>query len=96
ITGTIRSPEYVFPTSYADLALPTQGNLMVVYLPLEDLQALIGSDDGVNDAIFLLKDRKADQEVIDSLEPFGISSVVHKENHPSVVFMDLGSAKLKN
>ncbi len=96
IVGTIRSPEYVFPTAYADLAVPTQGNLMVLYVPLSDLQTLIGVDDGVNDAIFLLKDPKANQEVIDSLEPFGISSVLHKEDHLSVVFMDLGSAKIKN
>jgi ABC-type lipoprotein release transport system permease subunit len=96
IVGTIRSPEYVFPTAYADLALPTQGNLMVLYVPLPDLQALIDLDDGVNDAIFLLNDQGADQEVIDSLDQFGIKSVVHKEVHPSVVFMDLGSAKIKN
>jgi putative ABC transport system permease protein len=96
IVGTIRSPEYVFPTAYADLALPTQGNLVVLYVPLSDLQALVGSDDGVNDAIVLLKDQGGDQQVIDSLEPFGIRSVLYKEVHPSVVFMGLGSAKIKN
>jgi putative ABC transport system permease protein len=96
IVGTIRSPEYVFPTAYADLAVPTSGNLMVLYVPLADLQALIGMDDGVNDAILLMDEPKAEEEVIDSLEPFGISSVLHKENHPSVVFMALGSAKIKN
>jgi len=96
VSGTIRSPEYVFPTAYADLALPTSSNLLVLYVPLSDLQTLFGGDEVVNDAIFLLDHAGNDQEVISSLEPFGIGSVLHKEEHPSVVFMDLGSAKIKN
>jgi putative ABC transport system permease protein len=96
IVGTIRSPEYVFPTAYSDLALPTQGSLAVLYLPLEDVQALINDTDVVNDAIFLLEDDGDAESVITLLEPFGISSVVYKEDHPSVVFMSLGSAKIKN
>jgi len=96
VVGTIRSPEYVFPTAYADLALPISGNLLVLYVPIADLQALSGDVPVVNDAIFLLDDAGGEQGVVDSLEPFGIGSVLHKEEHPSVVFMDLGSAKIKN
>ncbi len=96
IMGTIRSPEYVFPTAYSDLALPTQGSLVVLYLPLEDVQALINGTDAVNDAIFLLEEDGSAEDAIDQLEPFGISSVIYQEDHPSVVFMRLGSAKIKN
>ncbi|NOQ53729.1 MAG: FtsX-like permease family protein, partial [Thermoplasmata archaeon] len=81
---------------YSDLALPTQGSLAVLYLPLEDVQALINDTDAVNDAIFLLEDDGDAETVITLLEPFGISSVVFKEDHPSVVFMSVGSAKIKN
>ncbi len=96
IVGTVRSPEYILPSAYGDLSLPTQGSLVVLYVPLPDVQALINDTDRVNDAIFLLEEDGVAEDVIDQLEPFGISSVVYQENHPSVAFMRLGSAKIKN
>ncbi len=96
IVGTVRSPEFLLPTAYSDLSLPTQGSLVVLYVPLPDVQALINGSNGVNDAIFLLEEDGVAEDVLDELEPFGISSVVYQENHPSVVFMSLGSAKIKN
>ncbi len=96
VVGTIRSPEYVFPSAYSDLALPTQGNLVVIYMPMEDVRGVINSAEGVNDIAFIRTEDGDGQAVIDALEPFGIQSITFKEAHPSVVFMGIGSAKIKN
>jgi putative ABC transport system permease protein len=96
IAGTVRSPEYILPSAYGDLSLPTQGSLVVLYMPLADVQALVNDTDAVNDAIFLLEEDGEAQDVLDRLEPFGISSVTYQDSHPSITFMDLGSAKIKN
>jgi putative ABC transport system permease protein len=97
ITGIVRSPEYIFPSAYSDMALPTIGTLLVVYMPLEDLQAEVAGGDPVVNDIIVLVDRERDKEnVVTSLEVFEKDSVTYKENHPSVVFMDIGSAKMRN
>jgi putative ABC transport system permease protein len=97
LTGMVRSPEYIFPSAYADMSLPTMGTLLVVYMPLEDLQAEVAGGDPVVNDIIVLVDRQEDKEtVVSSLQGFEKDSVTYRENHPSVVFMDIGSAKLRN
>jgi putative ABC transport system permease protein len=94
LTGTVRSPEYVFPTAYSDMALPTAGTLVVIYMPLDDLQAKVGP--GVNDIIVLMKEGADKEQVVAGLEPYDVDSVTYQRNHPSVVFMDIGSDKMRN
>jgi putative ABC transport system permease protein len=97
LTGIVRSPEYIFPSAYSDMALPTIGTLLVVYMPLEDLQAeIVGGDPLVNDIIVLVDKEKDKETVVSSLEGFEKDSVTYSENHPSVVFMDIGAAKMRS
>ena len=94
VTGVVRSPEYVFTSAYADMALPTPNTLLVLYMPLADLQAAVGP--GINDVIVLLMPGADREAVASALGPFSPDSMVYREAHPSVVFMEMASSKIKN
>jgi putative ABC transport system permease protein len=93
ITGLVSSPEYLFTSAYTDYGLPMAGSLVVVYMPLSDLQDLTG--DGVNNVIVILEDGGSGDAVVEDLEPFGTDSVTKKDEHPSVTMMSVGADKMK-
>jgi ABC-type lipoprotein release transport system permease subunit len=94
ITGTVRSPEYIFSSAYTDYSIPFIGSLVVIYMPLDDLQSIAGS--GINDAIILVNNQGDEENVIASLDEFSLQSVTFLESHPSVTFWNIGTAKLKS
>lgn len=94
ITGLVSSPEFLFPSSMAEYSIPLGGNLIVIFMDLEELQAVVGK--GVNDVYVLLKDKGEVEEVGTALEPFGLKKIILQEDHPSRVFMNVGAAKMRN
>ncbi len=94
LTGTVRSPEWIYTSAYGEYSVPVVGTLAVIYMPLEDLQAFIGA--GVNEAIVLVEDGGSKEAVVTSLEPFGVDAVTFLDTHPSVVFMEIGSNKMRS
>ncbi len=96
LTGLVRSPEYVFASAYTEYSVPVVTSLVVVYLPLADLQAAMGAQGAVNDVIALLGPGASGDGLVGALEPLGIDSVTYRQAHPSVVFMNIGATKLRN
>jgi len=94
LTGLVRSPEYVFASAYAEYTVPLVSSLVVVYMPLGDLQDIAGG--GINDVIALMADGDPGSGLVAALEPFGIDSVTYKASHPSLAFMEIGAHKLRN
>jgi len=94
ITGIVRSAEYIFNSAYTEYSLPFSGNVVTVFLTLEDLQQYSGS--GINDVIVLLEDDGSRDTVVESLDGFDIKAITYQESHPSVKFMNIGSGKLES
>ncbi len=93
ITGLVSSPEYLFTSAYTDYGLPMAGSLVVVYMPLSDLQNVTGG--GVNDVVLTLENGGSGEKVADDLERFGTDSVTKRSDHPSVTMMKVGAEKMK-
>jgi len=94
ITGLISSPEYLFPSAFAEYSIPLGGNLIVVFMDLDELQAVAG--EGVNDVYVLLNDQGDVEEAGKALAPYGLKKTTLQEDHPSKVFMVVGAAKMRN
>ena len=94
ITGSVQTTEYLFFQAIPDSSLPFPGQVAVVYMGLEDLQDIIGP--GVNDIILILSSGSNSADAISELEGLPISHVIPQRDHPSIVFMDLGTVKMKN
>jgi len=93
ITGLVSSPEYLFTSAYTDYGLPMAGSLVVVYMPLSDLQDITGG--GVNNVVLTLENGGSSDAVVDELEQFGTDSETKREDHPSVTMMEVGAEKMK-
>jgi putative ABC transport system permease protein len=96
ITGTITGPEFVFSSAFGDYSIPTTGTLVIIVMPLRDLQEIMGMGPVVNEVIVLLTDGGTEDSVISSLEGVGVRSVTYQDEHPSRVFMKIGANKMKN
>jgi putative ABC transport system permease protein len=83
----------MFLSSVPDSSLPLPGELVVLYMDLEELQNITGY--GVNDILLLVESGQR-SAVVDSLEPLPVSKVTFQEDHPSVVFMEMGAGKMRN
>jgi len=94
ITGLVSSPEFLFPSSFAEYSIPLGGNLIIIFMDLEELQTVAG--EGVNDIYVLLKDEGNVNAVGAALEPFGVKKTTLQDDHPSRVFMAVGAAKMRN
>ena len=94
ITGSIQTTEYLFFQAIPDSSLPFPGQVVVVFMGLEDLQAIVGP--GINDMILIFSSGSDSEDAIPELEGLPISHLVRQRDHPSIVFMDLGAVKMKN
>ena len=92
-TGTVQTAEYLFASSVPDSSLPLPGELVVLYMEIDELRDITGF--GIND-ILLNVEEGSEEEVAGSLEDLPISSVVYQEDHRSVVFMEIGAGKMRN
>jgi len=92
ITGHVATPEYLFPSAYAEYSIPVGNNLIILYMNLGFLQSVLG--EGVNEVIVLLDGPQ--QEVDATLAQFGIAGVTEQDEHPSLTFMEIGAAKMRN
>lgn len=96
ISGTMTGPEFVFSTAFGDYSVPAAGTLVVIVMPLEDLQDVLGMGPVINEVTVLLSDGGDDDKVIASLEDIGVRSVTYQDDHPSRAFMRIGATKMRN
>ena len=94
LTGIVRSPEFIFTSAYEEFTIPMAQSLIIVFMDLEELQTVAGP--GVNEAVILMNDGGSEESVLVALEPLGVDSVTYKDSHSSVMFMKIGSTKMKN
>ncbi|MEA3558026.1 MAG: FtsX-like permease family protein, partial [Candidatus Thermoplasmatota archaeon] len=93
VTGSVQTPEYMFPSPVQDSSLPLPGNIVILYMNLSELQDRTGLD--VNDILLKVENGQRDS-VVASLGSLPVSRITFQEDHPSVVFMDLGAGKMRN
>lgn len=93
VTGTVQTAEYIFASPIEDAMLPLPGNFVVLFMDLGELQESTGL--GINDIIVKV-DKDKREGVVDSLGTLSVSEVVYQEDHPSVVFMEMGAGKMRN
>jgi putative ABC transport system permease protein len=96
ISGTITGPEFVFATAFGDYSIPAAGTVVVIAMPLEELQTLMGMKDLVNEVTVILSEGGDADVVISSLPGTGTNSVTYQDDHPSRAFMRVGSNKMRN
>ncbi|UCF09006.1 MAG: FtsX-like permease family protein, partial [Thermoplasmata archaeon] len=96
ISGTVTGPEFVFSTAFGDYSIPAAGTLVVIVMPLDELQDITGLGPVVNEVTVLLTDGGDDENVISSLQDVGVRSVTYQDEHPSRSFMRIGSNKMRN
>ncbi len=96
ISGTVTGPEFVFASSFGDYSIPASGTLVVIVMPLNELQDILGKGPVINEVIVLLTHDGDDDNVISSLQGVGVKSVTYQDDHPSRAFMRIGSNKMKN
>lgn len=92
ITGTVKTIEYMLSGTTTESAIPTNTDFVVVYLSLPDLQSYLGIGAKINDIILITDDN---DRVLESLDNYSLKSVIKQSDHPSILFMDVGSDKLK-
>lgn len=92
-TGTVQTAEYIFASPVADSSLPLPGNFVVLYMDLGQMQERTGM--GVNNILIRVHDG-AREDVVSSLGRLPVSEIIYQEDHPSVVFMDIGAGKMRN
>ena len=91
--GTVQTAEYIFASPVEDSSLPLPGDFVVLFMGIDELQNRTGL--GVND-IEIMVDNSDRTAVLSSLSDLPISEVTFQEDHPSVVFMNLGAGKMRN
>jgi putative ABC transport system permease protein len=96
ISGTVTGPEFVFSNAFGDYLIPATGTLVIIVMPLDELQNLTGMGPVVNEVTVLLTDDGDDDGVISSLQNIGVKSVTYQNDHPSREFMRIGANKMKN
>ncbi len=96
ISGLVTGPEFVFASSFGDYTIPAPGTLVVIIMPLDELQNITGLGLKVNEVTVLLTDDGDDDSVISSLQGVGVKSVTYQDGHPSREFMRIGANKMKN
>ncbi|MGA1820795.1 MAG: FtsX-like permease family protein [Thermoplasmatota archaeon] len=93
VTGTVQSAEYIFASPVQDSSLPLPGNFVVLFMDLDELRNRTGL--GVNDIILNVDNGKRDA-IVNSLGALPVSEIVYQEDHPSVIFMEIGAGKMRN
>ncbi|MHC4752753.1 MAG: FtsX-like permease family protein, partial [Planctomycetota bacterium] len=96
ISGTISGPEFVFSSAFGDYSIPTVGTLVVIVMPLKELQDIVGMGPVVNEVTVLLTDSGSEDKVISSLQGVGVKAITYQNDHPSREFMRIGANKMKN
>jgi len=96
ISGTVTGPEFVFSTAFGDYSIPAAGTLVIIVMPLNELQNITGLGPVVNEVTVLLTEDGNDEMVISSLQGVGVKSVTYQNEHPSRAFMRIGANKMKN
>lgn len=91
--GTVQTAEYIFASSVQDSSLPLPGDFVVLFMDIRELQDKTGL--GIND-IMLEVDKDNREGVVSSLGSLPVSEILYQEDHPSVVFMDIGAGKMRN
>ncbi|NLT38202.1 MAG: ABC transporter permease [Methanomassiliicoccus sp.] len=91
ITGVVRSPEYLFNELQAGAIISGSGGATIIYIPLPTLMSASGNN--IND-IALMVDGGTREEIAASLVSLPVSSMTFKEDHPTVVFIDMGASKM--
>ncbi len=92
-TGSVQTAEYMFPSSVPDSSLPLPGQIVILFMDLGELQNITGF--GVNDILINVENGQSDQ-VVASLWDLPVSEIIFQEDHPSVVFMDMGAGKMRS
>jgi putative ABC transport system permease protein len=96
ISGTVTGPEFVFSTAFGDYSIPAAGTLVVIVMPLDELQTISGFGPVINEVTVLLSNGGDDDLVVSSLQGVGVKAVTYQDDHPSRTFMRVGSNKMKN
>jgi ABC-type lipoprotein release transport system permease subunit len=96
ISGIVTGPEFVFSTAFGDYTIPATGTLVIIVMPLNELQDITGMGPVVNEVTVLLNEVGDDEMVISSLQGVGVRSVTYQNEHPSREFMRIGANKMKN
>lgn len=92
-TGSVQTAEYIFASPVQDSSLPLPGHFVVLFMDLGELQEKTGL--GINDIIMKTEKGQRDTAAA-SLGALPVSEIVFQEDHPSVVFMDIGAGKMRN
>ncbi|MFA7342149.1 MAG: FtsX-like permease family protein, partial [Candidatus Methanomethylophilaceae archaeon] len=91
ITGTGTSTEHIGTGTLSMGGLSIPGGVAVVFLPLEQLEPLMGP--GVNSLIILSTDS---QTVLASLDGYNVSQVLAQEDTAALVMLRMGVDELRN
>jgi putative ABC transport system permease protein len=96
ISGTVSGPEFVFASAFGDYSIPAAQTVVVILMPLDELQTIVNMENKVNEVTILLSGGKDHNRVISSLSGIGTDSITYQDDHPSRVFMRIGSNKMRN
>jgi ABC-type lipoprotein release transport system permease subunit len=96
ISGTVTGPEFIFASAFGDYSIPAAGTVVVILMPLKDLQIIMSMENLVNEVTVLLSEGGNNDLVISSLPGTGTDSFTYQDDHPSRAFMRVGSNKMRN
>ncbi len=93
ITGVVKNAEYALAGYMAETSVPIPGNVVALYMDLEDLQSIINVS-GVNDLVMIMEDGQDHDVLVGSLEALQVKSVTLQKDHFTVIFMQMGVDKM--
>ncbi len=99
ITGTLRSPEFIYTLPPGGL-MPDDAGFGVIWMPRRAASAIFGLTGAVNDITLTLRRDARTAEVLDRLDdllrPWGGTGAYLRDQHPSHAFIDAELSQLRN
>jgi len=93
ITGVVKNAEYALAGYMAETSVPVPGNVVALYMGLQDLQETLNVS-GVNDLVIVMEKGQNHETIVGSLEDLQVKSVTLQKDHFTVVFMKMGADKM--
>jgi len=94
ISGVVKNAEYALAGYMAETSVPIPGNVVALYMDLEELQGIMNVT-GINDLV-IIKENGADSDaIIGSLSSFPVKGTTLQKDHFTVIFMQMGVDKMK-
>jgi ABC-type lipoprotein release transport system permease subunit len=93
ISGKVRTAEYAMAGYMGETSVPVPGNVVVIFVSLQELQGILNIT-GVNDVVCLLDNDGQGEQLVEDMGHLPLTKVTLQKDHLTIVFMQLAVDKM--